>query len=670
MDLNQFKKDFISEAEALLTNLDNLLLELEKEPGSKHHVNEVFRVMHTIKGASGMYGFEKVVEITHELESLYDLIREDKLKVNKELIELTFLTADHIRSLLADENVQDSKNLEQHSVILKYVEQVKKQIDGYEEAVSSKYAGESVQNIQLSGSATWNILFYPNDQIIKRAINLIYTFHDLFQLGDYKIEHQPFGAKNKKYWSIFLFTEKPYDEIESALLFVMEYCKIVRVADFNIFEQAGFENRELMLKESENSEQSAEQITQQVLPNMSQYKEKNTSYNPKNITTHINVDATKLDSLMYLVSELVTTKSELILALQKQNYEKATDAAEKIEKLTKGFSENAMNIRLVSLKEMLSKFKRHIRDLASQLDKKIDFVISGEDTELDKNIVDSIAEPIMHIIRNCIDHGIEIPAKRTERNKPEIGTLSFEAKNVGNYVYITIGDDGNGIDTDYIYKKAVEKGFVPAGIELSQNEILKLIFLPGFSTAQNLSNVSGRGVGMDIVLSKMRETRGEIMVDSIKGEGTTFTLKLQQTISIVETLLVTANNQTFAIPLEDIEVCELTSFENTYSQRSGLVIYNKELIPSLHIRKQLCAAAALDLNQTERIVIVNKQNRRFALIVDNIIGEFQAVVKPIGKAFTDVKFLSGASLLGDGSIALLLDTDKLWYEISNKQKIA
>lgn len=683
MDMNQLKQKFIDEAESLLTSLDNVLIELEKNDDLQN-INEAFRVMHTIKGASGMFGFDKIVEITHELESIYDLLRQKTLQLNPSIIDITFTAADHIRALLTDEAFSNENNIKRHKLLIESIEVikgVKKPENKKDEPKIISTPNENkvlseVTSVDAQKKATWNILFYPNEELIRRCINMTYTFQDLFALGEYKISSKPFNNSEGEFWSIFLVTDQPYDEIESALMFVMDYCKISKVADFDIFNPTELEKRDGLLK---NAIQHSETIDvpdmQNNTPNNANDSDKefmhliNETKNQQPVqmtpkaTTRINVEASKLDTLMYLVSELVTTKSELLIALKKQDEEKSLDAAEKIEKLSKLFSDNALSIRMVSLQEMLNKFKRLIRDLAKQLGKQIEFEINGEDTELDKNIIDVIGEPIMHLIRNCIDHGIEMAEKRIEKGKSETGTIKFEAQKTGNYVYITISDDGSGINTEYVYNKAVDKGFIQPGTTLTEKEIMDLIFLPGFSTAESLSNVSGRGIGMDIVLKRIHDIRGEVIVTSTKNIGTAFTLKLQQTVSIISTLLVTSGKTTYAIPIEDIEACNIELDENTTNTHSKLIRYNNELLPFYMLRGY--AKHTEENACSQKLIIINKQTKHYAIIADTIIGEFQAVIKPLGKAFSDVKHLSGASLLGDGSIALLLDTDNVWFKTSN-----
>ncbi len=672
MDMHQLKLKFIEEAETLLMSLDNILIALEKESSSES-VAEVFRIMHTIKGASGMFGYDKIVEITHEAESLFDLVRIGQLNITPDLLEITFSTADHIRVLLADEAFTNENNIQRHKLLKSAFHSIKAA-----KVQPVEIENQSEPQKKVSGVRTWNILFYPGEELIKRCVNMLYTLQDLAALGEFRISGYSPNENEVRFWNIFLITACSCEEIENALMFVMDFCKITEIANFNIFESEALEKRNAEILnqarfiESEASGSTEFQALKQAQPTFPEFSsiiEENRSAfaqtQVRNATTRINVDVAKLDSLMYLVSELVTSKSELLIGIQKHDEEKVISASEKIDKLAKLFSDNALDIRLVSLREMLDKFRRLIRDLAKQLGKNIDFVIAGEDTELDKTIIDALGEPIMHLIRNNIDHGIEPPELRIKSGKPSTGIVRFEAVKTGNNVFITISDDGKGIDTAYIYNKAVEKGFINSGTQLSQKEILNLIFLPGFSTAQSLSDISGRGVGMDIVLKKIKEIRGEISILSEVGKGTSFTIKLQQTISIIDTLLIKANHTTYAIPVDDIEACLLEAGENIANRQSNLIVFDNELIPFVNLNSQF--AASDQDKENEKLIIIKKQNKRYAIISDSILGEYQAVIKPLGQTFSDVQFLSGASLLGDGSIALLIDTDKLWFETAINQ---
>jgi len=657
MDISKFRQKFIEEANDLLRKLDADLLALEKEPLDPKKIDQVFRVMHSLKGSSGMFGFDMITEITHALENLYDEIRAGKLQLTQQIIDLTFAVGDHIRNLLLDYDCNDATNSRHHTQIKANIDFVIRHL-GVKTDIANRLAKPKTNN---DGVSTFHISFKPDETIIKRCINLSITFHDLFMLGAYRI-HPPSGVNGSDYWSIFLVTSKSYDEIEDALLFVMDYCLISKVADFDIFNEEVLNSRDQELVEAESrlngdvlveyegfNQMGAMSNTLQ-LPTIS-------VFNPETSNRKIQVDASKLDNLMYLVSELVTARSELLLSIEETYSLRTIEAAERIDKLSKLFSDNALNIRLVSLEEMASRFQRLVRDLSKSLGKKIEFVTEGADTELDKNIIDAIAEPILHLIRNCIDHGVEMPDVRHARGKNEVGRVFLSACKLGNYVHIKIGDDGNGLDTSTILRKAIEKGFVNEGVMLTEKEIFDLIFLPGFSTATTVSEVSGRGVGMDIVWRKIKEIRGEVSIESLPQKGTTFNIKLQQTISIIDTLLVSAHSSKFAIPIEDVEICGLELHSNIIQSQSNLIEFNQELIPYVSLNKHLLNDHTLP--ELVKLVIIRKQDKRYAIVADQIIGEFQAVVKPLGRTFVDQDFLSGASIYGDGSIVLLLDTEKL-----------
>ncbi len=667
MDINQLKQIFIDETNSLITKLDNILLQLEKRPEDNELIDEAFRAMHTIKGSSGMYGYDKITEITHEVETLFDKVRNKQMVVNSGLIELTFATCDHIRLLIDDSISTNNEVVDNHNILLNSINQFKGNIqfdipDKEVAVVSTKDENETNEK----KTATWNIIFYPDEEIVLRCINLMYVFQDLFELGTYKIINHPFASEENSYWSIFLVTEESYDEIENVLLFVMDYCKITKIADFDVFNVQELDERKSFEQELavRNWDTSTNSISHdgKLLDQLKSLKPSLSNHNAD--STHVNVDANKLDTLMYLVSELVTTKSELKLSLEKLDHDKLKKAVEKIDNLSKLFSENALDLRLVSLNDMLNRFKRLIRDLAKDLGKSIEFQILGEDTELDKSIIDVIREPVLHLLRNCADHGIETEEERLSLGKSTTGIIKFEAIKTGNNVYLHISDDGKGIDPDIIYRKAVEKGFIQNGVDLTEKEIYDLIFLPGFSTSKDINNISGRGVGMDIVNKKIQEIRGEISISSSLNQGTLFSIKLQQTISIINTLLVTSHNTTFAIPIEDIESCILQKREGLMDKKTNLVEYESTLIPFFRLDSLWPEYINSKKQENEKLIVINKQNKKFAIVIDSIIGEFQAVTKGLGEVFNEIPFISGASLLGDGSIALLLDVDKIYNEES------
>jgi two-component system chemotaxis sensor kinase CheA len=664
IDISHLKQKFIDEVLELLSGLESDLVELEKNPENRQCIDQVFRKMHTIKGASGMYGFANIMEITHHLESIYDRVRGNTLKVSHSLIDLSFSVGDHIKNLITEGENANDENLENHCVLLETLKDFG-EIKGDE----VKSGNETPQSTH-GGPITWQILFYPDENLVFRGVNLLYIMSDLYSLGKCKITN---FQENEavSYWSIFLVTDKGKEAIEECLVFIMDNCKIIKMADFDAFNDQELQEKKPCndFSNSEPLEIKQIQVEKDESDKKSETKKPSIHFNDSqsknliNSSSRINVDAAKLDTLMYLVTELVTTKSELLIAIQSKSEMKVLESAEKIEKLSKLFSDNTLSIRLVSLQEMLLKFQRMVRDLSNHLGKKINFTIKGGDTELDKNIVDVLAEPIMHLIRNCIDHGIELPEKRLSNGKADTGIVFLNAYKSGNNVFVEVGDDGVGIDLDYVYNKAIDQGFIPEGTQLSEKEIYDLIFLPGFSTAQSLTEVSGRGVGMDIVQKKIHEIRGEIFVESKRKVGTTFTIKLQQTISIIDTLLISSDNSVFAIPIEDVEACDIEEHDNIFKRQNNLIEYNEELLPFIYLREKFTSNS--NTLKKEKLIVINKQNRKYIIVADNIIGQHQAAVKPINNVLQNADFLSGASILGDGSIALLLDTDKLKNLICN-----
>lgn len=652
MNIEGFKQKFIDESENHLETLEGLLVDLETDFDNIELVREIFRILHTIKGNSGMFGFEKIVEVTHDLENIFDLVRSSKLSVTSKMIDVSLEIADHIRILLFEENVSDA-TLIKHYEIIGQIELMKKDL---------KIAGApdniEIVNRQLSEETgvtrTWHIVLSLDDDIERRAINLMYILQDLYQIGICRIANINLND-NKQSAGIFLITDKSRDTIEEVLMYIEDYYRLLLIAEYDIFKE-DISKHSPLIDYSSMSISDAIENPEKYLQSIEKHDNDSQKKPQLHISNTINVNVSKLDNLMFLVSELVTVKSELQNALELKDFEKSIYAAEKIENLSKLFNQSALNLRLVSIHELTDKYKRQIRDLAKQVNKEIRFEVIGSDIELDKYIIDTLCEPVMHLLRNCIDHGIESPDKRLEKGKSSEGTVTIKATRQGNNVFVAISDDGNGINKKYVYDKAVERGIIQQGDTLTDQELYNIIFYPGFSTAKSLSNISGRGVGLDVVLKKIQEIRGEVIVDSIEGKGTTFTLKLQQTISIIDTLLVESNKIIYAIPIEDIAACTFVPETHKLDKERGLINLEGDLTPYLFIEPE----SVNNSNASSKLVVIKKDSLKYAIAVDKVIGEFQAVIKPLTGVFKQMKFLMGATFLGDGSLAILLDTEKLW----------
>ena len=382
--------------------------------------------------------------------------------------------------------------------------------------------------------------------------------------------------------------------------------------------------------------------------------------------TSIKVDADKLDELMNLVSELVVTKAELQSISEKYNLPDLDNLYEKIDKLSNRFKDNALSIRLIPIASMMLRFERLIRDLSKELGKQIDFITEGTDTELDKTIIDNITVPLMHIIRNSIDHGIESVERRRELKKPDHGVIKFTAFYSGANVFIQVQDDGAGMNPEYLRQKAEEKGFLKPNQAVTTRQLYDLVFRPGFSTAQTITGISGRGVGMDVVKQNITKLRGEIEMDSEINLGTITTIKLPLTLSIVDSLLVSLGETLLLIPLYIVDSCVQTTFDKISSIKP-VFNYNGDPLSVINLRQLLCT----DDNQPEitTLVIVKYKESCMCLSVDKVIGEHQAVLKPLGPYFAYQEYISGASILGDGHIALALDTNKLIRLVEKDKKL-
>jgi two-component system, chemotaxis family, sensor kinase CheA len=678
---NKHRDTFISEAENLLNAFESGLLQYEKSP-DKELIDSIFRVVHTLKGISGMFGFNSIVELTHDLETIYDGIRNSQIILSKEIFDVSFKLIDHCRKLLTDANVTDEHNKRNQKVLKSTIEKI------YQVSFKPAKTSEDKKPVikttpENKHVCTWFILLRKNESLVKQAINMSYIIDDLAALGKVKTIGEVLDSDTTEktginYGGILLVTTASVAEIEEVCLFISDNITLTRIAETDLLAEeeqnnpvAKTESIDVAKTESIDNEKAKTAMAAQVeeQPTVTQNTEIGTtvtSAKKKTTISHISVSTDKLDRLMFLVSELVTTKSELLLSIENNNTAITFDSAKKIETLSKNFHDNAINIRLVPIKDMLLRFNRLIRDLSLKLNKKIEFIIQGEDTELDKNVLDTITDPVMHLIRNCIDHGIELPEVRKAKGKAETGIIKLNAYQSGNEIYIEISDDGIGIDPELIRRKAIEKGVIDPEAKLTTKELYDLIFLPGFSTAQSLSEVSGRGVGMDVVRRKIQELHGDIDVTSEVNIGTTIKIKLQQTIAIIDTLLVKVGNRFFAVPLQDLEVCTQELTKELYQDGNRRFAYQNDLVPFISLRETFRIKGATP--EKENLLIISKNNKRYAFSVDRIIGEYQAVIKSFGKLITQQKYISGASILGDGNLTLILDTSQLIERCENTKQ--
>lgn len=675
--LHKFRDKFFEEASELLNHLEKDLLELEESPENKDLIESAFRAMHTIKGVSGMYGFEHIGEITHSMESIYQAIREEKLHFNEEIFNLTFLAIDHIRKLLQDEELADVDNQNNHSLLKKDITRILDKIGEKKEDTIQK--PEEKSSGSNSTPSTWHIMLQTNENIYFRGISLVNIFQELAQIGEFQITRIDYLSDNKSdTWSILLSAETEENHILNVFLFIEDNVIITKLTEENILTPAYSEfAREMDENELEpsiidfieNSTKQKKSIAEDIESGKKiKEKAKVPGVKEQQIIKRIFVDSSKLDTLMYLVSELITVNSQLQQSTNNIHNDILHQNIEKLENLSKQFRNTTLEIRLVPLNDSILRFQRLIRDLSQHLKKKVELVTHGIDTELDKNTIDQLNEPLMHIIRNCIDHGIELPHQRLKSGKSETGIIKISAYHSGNYIVIKVEDDGTGIDLEKVRQKAIDKGIIKPTDKPERKELFNMIFLPGFSTARSLTEVSGRGVGLDVVRRKIIDLRGDVFIDSEEGKGTSFTLRLQQSVAIIDTLLFSVEDSFFTVPIADINICSQINTTDIEKRRHTCTIpFGNMLIPFVDLRKTLNIMG----KYTEKVkaVIIEHNGNHLAILTDKIVGEHQAVLKPLGRSFKNQNIINSASQLGDGNLAFMIDTNEL-FQFTAKKTIA
>jgi two-component system chemotaxis sensor kinase CheA len=675
--MQNVKKIFIDEGLDLVNELESLLIELESNGASEEIVNGIFRIMHSLKGGSSMFGFQKLDELTHNLETIYNIIRDDYSLVSDKIIELTFKSVDLIKSLLS-ENINQNTNQSVNLLIGEILELVNK-IE--HKPLSSHQTTESVPHL---GQKSFYILFRPEQNILKNGTEPLYITEELVDLSEdsFTIAHTSNIPPIEQFdtnlcytwWELVICSKASQDEIESVFMFVEDEAEIEikELSPENILSNESIRtfleqeankntNQTLNLNQLFSYSSDKTNITKTDVKQGTSEEQVLIQNMSKNDNLNIKVSSQKLDELMNMVSELVTTQARLQVFSDNSENPELSAIAEEITKITLRLRDNAFSIILIPIESVLIKYRRLVRDLSISLDKPIQFNTEGTDTELDKTIIETINEPLLHLIRNCIDHGIERKEERLSLGKPEQGTISLKAYYSGSNVHIEISDDGAGLNLNLIRQKAIEKEIIDKNTKLSNKEIIELIWLPGFSTAKKVSELSGRGVGMDVVKKKISDVRGEIDVKTEQNKGTTFTLKLPLTLSIIDGLLVEVNNIKYIIQLSVIEKIHKINHSALSESFNDFMVLDNQQIPYIYLRDVF---AYTEKAEQEHVIVVRYEDKLIGIVVDAVIGEYQAVLKPLGHHYNTLQIFSGGTILGDGNIALVLDTNKIIKENS------
>ncbi len=672
--MDQLQEIFFQEARELLAELEQSLLDFEQDLGNKNSIETIFRSLHTLKGSSGMFGFHAMNEFTHELENIFEEIRSGKSQASPKLLEICLVSLDHLKALLEDHELKDESNAARQLHLLKQIEELH---GSKEQASSSIHIVEEKNDLK----SLFYIQFKPGNDLISNGTNPLYLIDDLCQLGKSWVitdcsrlpELKDFVA-DQSYLSfeIVLWTSSSIAEVNDVFLFAegLATITIEKVAEDQPNESFIFLINEAIKNEKSigieavhkallKDEKSSQPDTLKTQSSSTQIKERSSG-------SSIRVSSEKLDELMNLVSELVTSQAQLSMHAETIAQAQLSGIVENMEKITRRLRDNAFSICLLPIDTLTIRFQRLVRDASKELGKEIQLLTEGTDTELDKSVIENLSDPILHLIRNCVDHGIESLEKRQTNGKPRLGTIMLKSWYSGTKVFIEISDDGAGINKQKVRQKAIENGLITEDTVLNEQQLYDVLFMPGFSTAASISELSGRGVGMDVVKRKIQELKGSIEISSIEGQGSRFTIGLPLTLSIIDGLLVQVDQATYVIPMNLVDKC----YEKPAAllqNRVQFITLDGERTPVYSLRDVFGIS-----NQAPEILQIIKvfyDQTSVGLAVDHIIGEHQVVLKPLGSLYHGHNEYSGATILGDGTVALVFDTNTLFNKLIENSNI-
>ena len=694
MDVSQYLDIFIDETSGHIQSLSDNIMELEKEPDNKDVVNEIFRAAHSLKGMAGTMGFKRMQHLTHDMENVFQEVRNDNVKVNSSLIDILFKCLDAIEAYLDTVKATSNEGTEENEALIKLLNDYLTQAEGGEapadaapaesaepaaEASSDAADGPLFKQIKLDPEAIeklkgekqlYGFTIHINKECLLKAARAFLVFKAVEDFGTIMaFDPSSSDIEDEKFefdFSFILSTEAELDPILEAVKAVSEIESVE--AEKVTPEMYEKKEEEAAPAEAAPAEAAAPAAPAAPAPAAkpaapaAKAGGKNQPANKPVTSRTIRVDIEKLDALMNQVSELIIAKNSLASqsnASGEIDGQTLHENIEYLERITTNLHESVMKVRMVPIESVVAKFPRMIRDLDRKLNKPMELVMTGEDTELDRTVVDQLGDPLQHLLRNSADHGIESPEDRRAAGKPEKGTIFLNAFQEGNNVIIEVGDDGGGINTDKVRDKAVERGLVtPEEAEnLSQKEIIDFLFMPSFSMAKQITDISGRGVGLDVVKSNIEALGGDVTVKSVMGEGSTFTVRLPLTLAIIQALMVEIRDEKYAIALASIMNIEnIPKSEIKYVESKEVIHLRGQVIPLIHLDNILDLEPKESDEDTMTVVICKKGDTLGGIIVDNLIGQLEIVIKSLGKLDNN-KLISGATILGDGEIAMILDVN-------------
>ncbi|SEV95094.1 chemotaxis protein CheA [[Clostridium] fimetarium] len=691
MDVSQYLEIFIDESNEHLQSLNEQLLVLEKEPENKETINEIFRAAHSLKGMAGTMGYKRMQNLTHNMENVFAEIRNDKMKVTANLVDVLFQCLDALESYVSNiQSSQDEGTYDNEPVIkqlndflnsgtektLKTVkassalaETAASSETGLNDIVLADFEKHAVNEALKRDLNVYKIQVAVDPNCILKAARAFLVFKNLEGHGDIiKSEPTVQDIEDEQFdltFNIIIVSKESFESITKIIKNVSEigdaFGEVITIpfSDEEINAQDNEDNKDLDQVYSNETKPAATNQKAPVVNNKSQ---------AKTVGRSVRVDIEKLDVLMNLVSELIIAKNGLVSASNSEDDKNMNtnqgfnEQIEYLERVTTNLHESVMKVRMMPIESVVNKFPRMIRDLSKKLDKKMELYMTGEETELDRTVIDEIGDPLMHLLRNSADHGLENSAVRQERGKDEVGSIFLDAFQDGNNVVIEVRDDGNGIDVEKVKGSALKKGVITEeqASMMSDKEIVDLLFRPSFSTAEKISDVSGRGVGLDVVKSKIEALGGDVEVKSKYGEGSTFTIRLPLTLAIIQALMVKLGDEKYAIALGSIQTIEDIPVSEIKHVHSKEVIHLRgNVIPLVRLNKVIDLPGEQEEQENITVVIVNKGDKQAGLVVDSLIGQLEIVIKSLGKYININRMISGATILGDGSVALIIDVNTL-----------
>lgn len=693
METNQYMEMFLDESREHLQSLNDGLLSLENDPEDLSVLNEIFRNAHTLKGMSATMGYTKTAELTHDMENLLDMLRKEQLKVSPEIIDVIFKCLDTLQEMVENISNGESEDLVDVSDLVRQVNAIAKGESAdaapAEAAPAADAAPEAsgeagaihisdtektvIVEAKNSGLVPYHVHVEISENCILKSARSYMVMNALDEISDViksvppaeDLEQEKFDHS----FDVIIVSDADAKAIESAVSAISEIT-VANVTEFDPEKAAApaapAAPAAAPAAASAPAAPAAAPAAKAAPAPAKKADAKPAAKDAKK--THmggqsVRVDIEKLDTLMNLVGELVTNKVRLEQIGMTHRLTDLTETLEQMDRVTTDLQSVVMKVRMVPVSQVFNRFPRMVRDLTKELNKEINLTIEGEDTELDRTVIDEIGDPLMHLLRNSLDHGVEHPDEREAKGKPRTGEVGLIARHEGNNVVIMVTDDGSGINADKIRNKAVEKGMISReeADALPDADAVRLIFLPGFSTAEVITDVSGRGVGMDVVRSKIESLGGNVDVETKIDEGSVFKIKLPLTLAIIQAMLVKVQNEMYAIPLGSIDsTINITPDDIKTVQNKEVIVLRGEIIPIARLGEVLSVPKGEDTNEEDIfVVVVHVGDHKMGIVVDNLIGQQEIVIKTLGKLLSGLKMLAGATVLGDGHVAMILDVSSL-----------